>query len=223
MKEEMDNILRIVLIHCRQILFFFFKLKIPESEYSHTMRPLTVHHWATHLSISRSLRATLAEPMKSSVVRLRSYTCKHQHREREFMQRASWRPPWWCSGETWPHVELPWCTHGCGANRVSTSAAARIQQHHFPAVKWWTCSYLDVQVVVQVLHMQGEGLIPCGVEVLVSHFAFVDHLPVQFEFHVRVAGTWRRLIEHKTVQRGLFTEPACWIWWWRSDRPHCSW
>lgn len=52
-------------------------------------------------------------------------------------------------------------------------------------------SHLDEQFLVQVLHRQGEGLVPCGVEVFINHFAFVECFPIQFEFHIRVAGAWK--------------------------------
>lgn len=40
-----------------------------------TQSPHSDTNWHTHLSSSRSLSVTLVEPMKSSVVRSRSYTC----------------------------------------------------------------------------------------------------------------------------------------------------
>ncbi len=46
--------------------------------------------------------------------------------------------------------------------------------------------YLDEEFLVQVADREGERLIPDRVEILVHHFTFVQGLPVQFEFHIRI-------------------------------------
>lgn len=53
-----------------------------------------------------------------------------------------------------------------------------------------TATNLDVHFLVDVFHREGEGLIPCRVEVFINHLALVERFPIQFEFNVRITCTW---------------------------------
>lgn len=48
---------------------------------------------------------------------------------------------------------------------------------------------LDVDFLTYIFHGEGEGLIPCRVEVFINHLALVEGFPIQFEFNIGIAGT----------------------------------
>lgn len=52
--------------------------------------------------------------------------------------------------------------------------------------------YLHPELLIEALDGQDHDLIPDRVQVLVDDFAFVQRLPVQLEFHVGVAGAFKR-------------------------------
>lgn len=53
-----------------------------------------------------------------------------------------------------------------------------------------TRTNLDVHFLVDVFHREGEGLIPCRIEVFINHLALVERFPIQFEFNVRITCAW---------------------------------
>lgn len=85
-----------------------------------------------------------------------------------------------------------------------------------------------VDRLLDVVHGDGEGLVPPGVEVLVDDSTLVNLLSSHFELDVRVTGTWQHMAtaalslthmpRRPLVQRSTRTEQ----WLQLQYLPHCT-